>query len=174
MTGARDYIKKLKLQKHVEGGYFSETVRSLNNIIIHRDTGVETRSAGASILYLLEKDDFSTWHKVGSDEVWHFHDGSPMLLHVIYPKHLKTHLLGNPCLVDDAVWQVNIPAGFWFSAEVQDKTSFSLMGCTTFPAFEYRDLVIASREQLINEHPQYGEIIVRLTKHTSNELCEIN
>ncbi len=174
---ASDYIKLLKLHPHVEGGYFAEVYKSADNVkpIDAARYENEERCAGTSIFFLLEKDDFSAWHALRSDEIWHFYDGSPVQIHVIDPKthKLTTYLLGNPTQDANAIFIVAIKAGCWFSAEVKDKTSFCLVGCTVNPGFDYKDFQLANRAALSGEYPAYKDIIERLTRVTANDFSSL-
>ncbi|EKD71096.1 MAG: hypothetical protein ACD_46C00272G0001, partial [uncultured bacterium] len=106
MRTVEEYIGKLNLQRHPEGGYFSEIYRSTDKVIplndrYRSDNKPITRDAGTSIYFLLDKTDYSAWHVLKSDEIWHFYDGSPMHIHTIDEQgELKTHILGNPCFTD--------------------------------------------------------------------------
>lgn len=175
---AKDYISKFKLESHQEGGYFSinykakDTVLPLNpryqNTANSQDSLQPQRAAGSSIYFLLEKQDFSAWHKLNSDEIWHYYDGaSPLDIHVIDQNgNLKTYILGNPRNTKDASFQVVISAGDWFAAEVRDKSSFSLIGCTVAPGFEYCDFELANRKNLAAQFPQHVDVINKLTRLT--------
>ena len=79
---------------------------------------------------------------------------------------LITHTLGNPALTKNAQFQIVIQAGTWFTAEVRDKSSFALVGCTISPGFEYRDFELASRTTLTTHYP---EQITLINKFTRNE-----
>jgi predicted cupin superfamily sugar epimerase len=180
---ADNWIKKLKLQPHPEGGYYSEFYRAKNavrrieqcyknNIApdlkkINQDQ-LPQYSAGTSIYYLLNKKDFSAWHRIKSDEIWHYYDGgSPIDVHVIDKKGtLKTYIVGNPRITKGASFQVVVQAGDWFAAEVRDKTTFGLVGCTVSPGFEFRDFELASGKELVSQYPQHESIINRLTRVT--------
>ena len=177
---AQNYIRKFKLKKHEEGGYFSVNYKSTDEVIpldsryanrendkkskeIYKET---YRSAGSAIYFLLNKEDFSAWHRLKSDEIWHYYDGgSPIDIHVIeQDDQLKTYTLGNPSVTENASFQVVIKAGAWFAAEVHDKTTFALVGCTVSPAFEYDDFALANREYLIAQYPAHESIINRFTR----------
>lgn len=174
-----NYVKLLKLESHVEGGYFklfyksSDKVKPLSEryhqersqIDAQEEKSVE-RHAGSSIYFLLEKQEFSAWHRLKSDEVWHYYDGgSPIEIHVIdHDGQLKTYVLGNPCITENASFQIAVKAGVWFAAEVRDKQSFGLVGCTVSPAFEYGDFELADRKQLSSQYPAHESIIYRLTR----------
>ena len=68
------YINQLKLKTHPEGGYFREIYRSPEHYekMPSRYTG--SRNFSTSIYYLLEGNQFSAFHRIQSDEIWHFYD----------------------------------------------------------------------------------------------------
>lgn len=171
----------LKLANHIEGGYFAETFKSSDKVrplnpryqkdfsANHRET-VSLRSAGTAIYFLLEHHGFSAFHKLKSDEVWHYYSGgSPIYIHIIDTQgELKTHVLGNPSITQNAAFQIVIPAGCWFAAEVFDKKYFGLVGCTVTPGFEYDDFELANRQELVEQYPDHKEIIKRFTYDTAH------
>lgn len=163
---AEEYIQKLNLQSHIEGGYFNEfyKAKDLVNPVETEKYVDGARSAGTSIYFMLNKEGFSAWHRLKSDEIWHFYDGSPIDIHVIDPntRKLTTHTVGNPIDDNKAQFQVVIPAGCWFAAEVRDKSSFGLVGCTVNPGFEYKDFELANKKAMAYQYPAYKDIIERL------------
>ena len=173
---AADYIKLFNLEKHVEGGYFRLDYRAKDSIIPldprYTNKGgskeEQQRCAGSSIYYLLEKQGYSAWHRLKSDEIWHYYDGgSPIDIHVINREgKLVTHTLGNPSITENASFQVVINAGNWFAAEVRYKTSFALVGCTVSPGFEYCDFELANRKILSHQYPLHAAIINRISLAT--------
>lgn len=180
----RDYINLLKLERHIEGGYFVQNYKSSDRVKLkntrytslfsnNTQTQEETieRSAGTAIYFLLNEKDFSAWHKLQSDEIWHYYDGaSPLAIHIIDRNgKLTTHMLGNPRLTTSASFQVVIKADQWFAAEVVDKKSYCLIGCTVSPGFEYQDFQLANRNELISQFPQHEKIISRLTHHNDEK-----
>ena len=75
---AIDWINHLNMSRHPEGGYYKEIFRSEK--LVDND-----KSAMTSIYYLLENEDKSAFHRLTSPEVWYYHAGYPLMLHVIYP-----------------------------------------------------------------------------------------
>lgn len=157
-------IKHYHLQPHAEGGYFSPLFKS-NNIVkvLNNDAyNDENRSAGSSIYYLLNKEDYSAWHILKSDELWNFHKGSPLNIHVINENgNLFTYLLGDPFQTPGATFQICIKAGNYFCAENIDKSTYSLVSCIVIPGFEYNDFKLADKNTLLTCYPQHREIIER-------------
>ncbi|MFL9961554.1 cupin domain-containing protein [Paraburkholderia sediminicola] len=157
-----ELIRRFNLKPHPEGGFFSETYRSAQRVV--RDDGsAQNLSASTAIYYLLCDGAHSAWHRIRSDEVWHFYAGEPLHVHVLH-KHgaLITHKLGNTVTHPDAVFQAVVPAGLWFAAECADPAAFALVGCTVAPGFEFSEFELADLDALRAEYPQHAESIVRL------------
>lgn len=133
MKTGRELIAQLELAPHPEGGWYRETHRSSELLQTPRGP----RAALTSIYYLLETPQFSRWHVVSSDEIWHFHDGSPLELLVYRPgaRELSTRVLAPPsagyepmCTVRAGDWQAARSLGAW-----------SLVGCDVAPGFDFED-----------------------------------
>jgi uncharacterized protein len=162
-----DYlIDKLHLKAHPEGGYFKETYCS--NIVMKqgalpkRFTG--KRAMLTAIYFLLKGNDFSAFHRLKSDELWHFYLGSSLTIWIIRPNgELDKVMLGNH-IENNQVCQATIPAGCWFGAVLDDKESFSLVGCTVSPGFHFDDFELAQRDELIRAYPAHEAIIKILTR----------
>ena len=162
---SKEIIEKFKLEAHPEGGYFYENYRSLgkvNNSNLWK--GAEGyRNYSTGIYFLLDKNQFSAFHRIKQDEMWHFYAGSTLLLHMISEKgNYKFVRIGNN-INEDNYFQYVIPAGTWFASEVENKKSFSFCGCTVSPGFDFRDFELPSRKKLLSKFPNQQKIISRLT-----------
>ena len=164
MDNAKYWIEKLKMQAHPEGGYFKESYRS-SEMIMAGERFSGKRRVSTAIYYLLKNKAPSHFHRIKSDEMWHFYDGSVITIYEITQDgRLLSHSLGNPLHHAAAELQIVIPAGNWFAAEVQAEGEFGLAGCTVAPGFEYEDFELASRKQLLAEYPQHAAIIHQFTR----------
>src|SRR5215213_3407801 len=126
---AEYFIKHLQLQRHPEGGYFKETYRSAG--IIPSQSLPEfngDRHFSTAIYFLLEQGDFSAFHRIKSDECWHFYDGGTLLIHVLRNGEYVCTRLGKD-ISNGEVVQFVVPAGAWFASEPAADTSFALVGC---------------------------------------------
>lgn len=165
MSTAEYWIEKLEMQPHPEGGYFKEVYRAVES---HKAEHLPDRFGGdrphsTSIYFLLKGSDKSKFHRIKSDEIWHFYDGaSATIYRITAAGELIKHLVGRDFEKGESL-QVMIPAGDWFAAEVNTENSFILCGCTVAPGFHFEDFKLAERDLLIGEYPQYSEIITRLT-----------
>lgn len=159
---AKFWIKKLNLEKHPEGGYFVNTYRSDKTIDLRDYNGA--RYACTAIYYLLTGNQFSSFHIMKSDEIWHFYLGSSITLHILDSKgRLNEKILG-PNFNDGERFQVVVKSGCWFAASVNEKKSYSLVGCTVSPGFDYRDWKMGDRKLLTKMYPQHKWIIEKYTK----------
>ena len=166
MTGAQSWIDSLQLQRHPEGGWFRETYRS-NEVLSRaalppRFGGI--RAFSTAIYFLLEGENFSAFHRLRSDEVWHFYDGDPLVVHVIAPEGSVARILLGCDLDAGQVLQAVVKAGCWFASHVADWSSFALVGCTVAPGFEFADFEMGKRDELLARYPQHPELIERLTR----------
>jgi predicted cupin superfamily sugar epimerase len=166
MKDAKYYIKNLQMQPHPEGGYFKETYRSEE--IISKD-GLPARFAGdrnisTAIYYLLELGDFSAFHRIKSDECWHFYAGETLLIHMIDNAGNYSCIKLGHDLVDGERFQFVVPAGIWFASEPALNTPFALVGCTVAPGFNFTDFEMADRNELLKDNSQHETIIKRLTR----------
>lgn len=160
------WIDHLKLARHPEGGWFRETYRAGETI---PEAGLPPRFQGerafsTAILFMLEQGDISALHRLKSDEVWHFHEGGPLAVHVITPagNYLKILLGRNPG--NGEHFQAVVLAGSWFGAEPAGSGEFSLVGCTVSPGFDFSDFEMARRAELTALFPEHSALIGRLTR----------
>ena len=74
-------IEKLQLISHPEGGFFRETYRASQSYdSIPQFSGSRNFSTG--IYFLIAGDSRSHLHRIKSDEMWHFYEGSPLKIHL--------------------------------------------------------------------------------------------
>lgn len=165
MQTAAYYINKLKLTRHVEGGSFAETYRSslvLPNAAIG-NAFKGSCNASTAIYFLLEHNQFSAFHRIASDEMWHFYTGNVLSIYDI-DEHgqLTVHQLGNN-LEAGETFQCVIKAGHWFASRCEVENGFSLVGCTVAPGFDFKDFELADRKMLTELYPAHASIIKTLT-----------
>ena len=162
-----DVIQSLGLIPHPEGGYYKESYRSSGKI---KQTSLDSSFSGernysTCIYFLIGSGEFSAFHRIKQDEIWHFYSGSPIRLHMISKTGIHTlHLIG-PDFLNGESPQFVVPGGNWFAAEVVQEDHYSLVGCTVSPGFDYEDFELIQREDLIDLFPEHKEIIRKLTRH---------
>ncbi|HEV7329683.1 MAG TPA: cupin domain-containing protein [Flavisolibacter sp.] len=163
---AEQIIQHLQLQPHPEGGFYKEVYRSAGTIDAACLSPLfdGSRNYATSIYYLLQSGDFSAFHRIRSDEIWHFYAGGRLLLHLLDTNGDYQCLMLGSSMTSDTQFQIVMPAGAWFAAEPAPGTDFTLAGCTVAPGFDFRDFEMAKPESLTKLYPQQKEIIHRLCR----------
>lgn len=133
MDEADRVIAHLGLAPHPEGGWYRETWRA--------PAGPDGRSAGTAILFLLRAGERSHWHRVDAAELWLWHAGHPLALHVAEPGGaVETVRLGGDVLAGQQPQQLVPPHG-WQAAEARD--GWALVSCTVTPGFDFAGFELA-------------------------------
>ena len=164
MQRAEFLIRSLKLEKHPEGGYYREIFRSdeVTRDLPDRYNG-QAKHLVTSIYYLLKGTEFSAFHKLQSDEIWHYYEGSALRLFVFDNQGvLNKPVLGNDILKGQR-HQIIIPRNCWFAARSEELDGFTLAGCTVSPGFDFADFEIGERAQLVERYPRYASLITKYT-----------
>lgn len=165
MKNADYYIAKLGMTQHIEGGAFKEHYRA--PLLLPRSAvGTAYKgdcNASTAIYFLLRHGEFSAFHRLVSDEVLHFYDGSPLHVYEIdVAGTLHVHKLGRD-LESGERFSLVIPGGSWFALRCEHAGSFSLIGCTVAPGFAFEDFVLADRAVLLGQFPQHTALIQTMT-----------
>ena len=161
-----EIVKSLDLQRHPEGGFFKETYRSSGTISpSDLPATIETpRNYSTCIYFLLTSDNFSAFHKIHQDEIWHHYKGAKLVLHCISPQGEYRSIDIGSDLNQGQVPQFVVPAGHYFAAEIPHPDSYALSGCTVSPGFDFQDFSMPTRMELTDMFPQHAEIISRLSR----------
>ena len=121
-------VEHLGLERHPEGGWFRRTWTSPEL------AGAGSRAAGSSILYLLEADEVSHWHRIDASESWQHAAGAPVRLSCWDGDgSAVVHDVLGPDLFDGQVAQRVVPPDTWQSA--RSLGSWSLVVCVVVPEF---------------------------------------
>ncbi len=124
MTKPEDLIKKLNMIAHPEGGYFSESFRDDNNNV-------------SLIYYLLQKNEWSHWHRLTKNETLHFYKGDPLIIYIS-----KDGIdYSSVTIGEDDNFHYTVGSQNWFA--MQSSGAYSLIGCTVAPGFDYNDFELA-------------------------------
>jgi predicted cupin superfamily sugar epimerase len=152
-------ISLLELRPHhLEGGHFRETWRGPGAM-----TAAGPRSAGTAIYYLVTPSSFSSLHRLGFAEIFHFYMGDPVeMLQLLPDGSGRVVVLGAD--VDAGMRpQVVVPAGVWQGSRLAGGGRFALLGTTMAPGFDAADYESGSREGLKREYPLFHGWIEDLT-----------
>lgn len=159
MKSAEYWIEQLNLIPHVEGGHYQQMLKS----DLEYTTGDQTsRALYTSIYFLLTAKNPSHFHRLTADEVWYFHEGASLTIHLISPEgNYDTIKLGRNPEVGE-VLQAVVPRGTIFGSTVEE--DYALVSCMVAPGFEYNDFELFGREELLSTYPEHQAIIHRLTR----------
>ncbi len=153
-----ELIEKLELLPHPEGGFYKEIYRSMDKLGTERGM----RNLCTSIYFLLPSDKVSKFHRIKSDELWFFHEGSPLTIHVLDDKEYSKLILG-PINQPYCHPQQLVRAGLIFGSTVNQSNSYSLVSCVVAPGFDFQDFELFTSADLVKRFPDEEDIIVQLT-----------
>lgn len=134
---AAELIELLNLKPHPEGGHYAEVFRSTREV--QPQDARPLRSALTTIYFLLMRGEWSRWHRVASDEAWHFYEGDPLELLVRRGNDTKRTVLG--VAGRDARPVSVVPADCWQAA--RSLGEYTLVGCSVGPGFDFADFEMA-------------------------------
>jgi len=166
MLSAQQLIKQYCLQPHPEGGWFKETYKSTE--IISASALPERFGAprvfSTAIYFLLEQGNFSAFHRIKSDECWHFYTGDPLDVYVLQQDgNLEIVHLGND-ISKGLMFQYVVPADCWFASRPAPGSIFCFAGCTVAPGFDFADFELADASTLTSLYPMHQSIIKTLCR----------
>lgn len=159
-------IARYDLEPHPEGGWYRQTYQC--NERIAKDAlparfGGE-RSFSTAIFFLLTPGNFSAFHRIKSDECWHFYAGGPLEVMVLAADGtLSITTLGQD-IGKGQLFQYIVPANSWFASRPATGSAYCLVGCTVAPGFDFADFELAVADELMRQYPEHKELIRELTR----------
>ena len=159
-------IYQFDLLPHPEGGYYKETYRSNewigSDALPERFSG--NRAFSTAIYFLLEKGNYSAFHKIKSDECWHFYAGDTLDVYIIQADgQIEIIHLGNKITMGET-FQYVVPANCWFASVPAEKSDYCFVGCTVAPGFDFADFELGKVEDLIALYPQHATVLEKLCR----------
>jgi len=160
MEPTQDYwIQQLALEPHPEGGYFKQVLCAEQQLLT--DNQVK-RPYYTSIYFLLTAENPSHFHRLSSDEVWYYHAGAALTIHLLYPNgQYETIVLGTQ-LDKGQVLQAVVPKQVIFGSTVEYPGTFAVVSCMVSPGFDYEDFQLFTKQELVSHYPQHQFIIDQL------------
>lgn len=158
------WVNHLDLLPHPEGGFYKEMYRSPLSVSadIMEEGLAGDRNLATGIYFLITEGNFSAFHRIKSDEMWHFYYGEPLIVHVIELSGKYTKLAIGLDIEKGQTPQALVPAGAWFASE--SLGAYSFVGCTVSPGFDFQDFELAKKAELIREFSHHSELIERLSR----------
>jgi predicted cupin superfamily sugar epimerase len=157
-----ELIASLGLEQHIEGGYFKRTYQADHREKIATPHG--NRFTLTSIFYLLtDESPIGHWHLNRSDIIHYFHLGTPITYYLINSTgHLTTVTMGPDPRLGQQL-QLTVKGGVWKASHLP-KGDYGLISEAVAPGFDYDDMTLGARDQLIAKFPQHQSIIEQFTR----------
>ena len=152
---AQRLIAAYRLRSHPEGGWYRETFRSAERVTTSR--GI-VRSASTSIYFLLTAETFSAFHRLWSDETWHFYRGDPVTIEIIDPSGKYESRTLEP----ESTLQTTVVAGAHFAAHVDAAGGYAFVGCDVAPGFEFSEFHLTTRSMLTESSARLATLSLAL------------
>jgi predicted cupin superfamily sugar epimerase len=163
-TDPQELIALLQLKPHPEGGHYAETFRADLSVASTAHAG--PRAASTAIYFLLKQGEFSAFHSVRSDEVWHYYLGDPLELFLVDQEGVLTRfVLGNDFARGERP-QAVAPRDVLQAARphASGTHGFTLCGCTVAPGFDFTDFEMPAAAVLAARHPQHTALFQVLSR----------
>ncbi|WP_423802171.1 cupin domain-containing protein [Neobacillus sp. SAB-20_R2A] len=157
-------VTNLGLEPHPEGGYYKRTFESSEQIS-DQELAVNyngKRKLYTSIYFVLTSKDVSHFHRLKSDELWYFHGGSSLTIHIIHENGEYEEIRLGLNFNNGEVPQALVPKNAIFGSSVMEKETCSLVGCMVSPGFDFQDFELFTQDELLQKYPQHREIILKL------------
>ena len=164
---APELIQQFKMFPHPEGGWYKETYKSTELI---PQNGLPSRFNGprnfaTAIYFLLEQGNISAFHRIKSDECWHFYSGGTLLVYIIQNDGNLNIIKLGANIGKGETFQYVVPANCWFASKPAPDSEFSFVGCTVSPGFDFLDFEMAEVNSLCQQYPQHKSIIQDMCKN---------
>jgi len=156
----------LALEPHPEGGYFAQTYCAAEEIPLAAlpPRYKSAHAHGTAIYYLLTPETCSTFHRLQSDEIFHFYLVDPVEMVQLFPDGSGKVLQIGSDLLQGMTPQVLAPQGVWQGSRLVPGVRFALVGGTVAAGFAYEDFEIGERAALLATYPDFEAWILALTQ----------
>ena len=147
MSNANEWITRLGLEQHPEGGWFKECYQAPSTY----GTSDDGRVMGGTIYFLLAGEEISHLHVIDCEEIWYYHEGCGVRIYCLSEDGSVTYQdlgLGEGCQP-----MVVIPKGVIFGASNLNPDSYTLMSCATMPNFHYEGFRLVAKTELDGKYP---------------------
>jgi predicted cupin superfamily sugar epimerase len=160
---AEEVIKQLRLEPlPEEGGFYRETYRSAENW--HMKDSDQSRALSTAIYFLVTPETWSAFHRLTSDEIFHFYLGDPVEMMQIDKSGKSTiHILGQD-LEAGMKPQITVPMGNWQSSKLLEGGSWALLGTTVSPGFDFEDIEFPDSDEFDAWKKQWPDLMQRFSR----------
>ncbi len=162
---AQDWIDYLQLEGHIEGGFFRRIYQADHRPMLRTEQG--ERYLMTSIYYLLSaQSPIGHFHLNRSDIMHVFVAGDPITYHLIDDEtgEYRQVVLGDD-IRNGQTPTMMVRGGTWKASEVpaNGEAGFGLITEVVSPGFDYSDMTLGKKQDLLARFPQHQDRILRLT-----------
>jgi len=148
----------------IEGGFFRRTYLADESLTGWPERYHNPKAISSAIYYLLRATDFSAFHRLATDEVYHFYLGDPVeLVQLVSEGDGAIVILGQTLTAGQRV-QTVVSRGVWQGSRLKAGGQWALLGTTLAPAYADSDFELGNRESLMKDYPDWIEYIQALTR----------
>ncbi len=162
---AKSLIEKLDLQPHREGGYYRRTYQASDRPMVDSESG--PRFLMTSIYYMLTREAPIGCFHVNQSDIMHVHNaGAALRYYLISPQgELQIVTLG-PNIERGERMQFVVKGGYWKATELVAgaEHDFGLLTEVVVPGFDYADMILGKRDELLALFPQHESLIARFAE----------
>lgn len=159
MTTAADWIARLGLEPHPEGGWFRR-IYTAGRVLA---TPAGERAAASSIHYLLDRrSPIGRLHRNRSTILHYLQHGGPVIYYLLAADGaLSTMTLGTG---PGQQLFLEVPGGIWKASELPTDVGHALVSEVVLPGFDYADHDFMNLSRLAGEYPQHLDALGRLVR----------
>ncbi len=107
---------------------------------------------------------FSAFHRLRSDEIYHFYLGDPLEITLLYPDGTSRQVILGQDIFHGQQLQLVVPHGAWQGTRLASGGRFALIGTTMAPGYTDADYEHGDRETLLAQYPHERERILAMTR----------
>lgn len=163
---AQDWIDHLQLEGHVEGGFFRRIFQADHRPMLETEQG--ERYLMTSIYYLLSaQSPIGHFHLNRSDIMHVFVAGDPITYHLIDDEtgEYRQVVLGDDIRHGQTPTMM-VKGGTWKASQVpaDGQAGFGLITEVVAPGFDYADMTLGKKQDLLIRFPQHAALIDGLSQ----------
>lgn len=158
MAAPVDWIERLALEPHPEGGWFRRIYTAAQSV----PTPSGSRCAASSIHYLLNRQSpVGRFHRNRSAILHYLQDGGPVTYWLLDHGSVRSVTLGRE---PGQSLFLEVPGGIWKASRLESAADCALVSEVVLPGFDYADHEFLTLERLQREYPDDAERLSALVR----------
>src|SRR5699024_6676317 len=112
-----------------------------------------------SIYFLLEHGNPSHLHQLTADEVWYYHSGHSLTIHIISKSGEYEAIKLGADVENGEVLQALVPKETIFGSSVENEGEYALVSCMVAPGCVFDEFKLVTQEERMMQFTQHAESI---------------